>query len=89
MRKLVLAALAAVLLPAAAHAAEEAHGWVIDFHDGNLRLLGDAKIYVVPSTIDTEGIADGQIAHLTYEPINGALVVQDIRLNDVTPSGSD
>jgi hypothetical protein len=92
MRTFLLAASAAALLalPGTAGAAETAFGWVTHFDEaGNLMLLGDANIYVVPETIDTEDVADGRVAHLTYDLINGQLIVSELEITGTGAGDSD
>ena len=88
-RKLILAAFAAALLPGTAGAAEQAFGWVIDFSDGNLGLHGDSKIYVVPADLETEDVVEGRVAHLTYDIVNGALLVREIEITGTGGGSSD
>ena len=91
MRTFLLAASAAGLLamPGAASAAEQAFGWVTHFDEaGNLMLLGDSNIYVVPETVDSEDVSDGRVAHLTYDLINGQLIVTDLEITG-TGAGDD
>ncbi|MCC6984199.1 MAG: hypothetical protein IT535_13090 [Bauldia sp.] len=92
MRTLLLAASVAALLawPGAAGAAERAFGWVTHFDEsGNLMLHGDSNIYVVPDTIDTEDVAEGRVAHLSYDLINGQLIVSELEITGTGAGDSD
>jgi hypothetical protein len=88
MRKLLLAGLAAALLPSAANA-EQAFGWIMNFDQGQLRLLDDDKIYIVPDEFEDEDLSPGRIAHLTYQNINGALVITELQVNGTGGGSSD
>ena len=92
MRTFLLAASAATLLavPGTASAAERAFGWVTHFDEaGNLVLLGDNNIYLVPKAIDSEDVAEGRVAHLTFDLINGQLVVSELEITGTGAGDSD
>jgi hypothetical protein len=89
MRKLaLLAAVTAVLFTpiAASAAAEEAFGWITSFDGTRLTLLGDDKIYIVPSTFDVSDVRTQRVAHLSYEVSGGVPVVTSLDVSAPAPA---
>ncbi len=82
-KRLVAVLAVTVALPLAHAFADEGSGTIVEIDpDARSIVLDDDTVYVLPDTIDPEGLNIGDVVMLTYEQAdNGTLVVTKLELD--------
>ncbi|WP_346909316.1 DUF1344 domain-containing protein [uncultured Roseibium sp.] len=82
-KRLVAVLAVTVALPLAHAFADEASGTIVEIDpEAKSIVLDDDSVYVLPDTIDTEGLNIGDVVMLTYsEASDGTLVVTKLELD--------